>query len=312
MSSHVGWAQAQGWGRGAQDKLAGQHGGSGGPVARRVVGAASHLLNELRPRVLHRVRQHNGARDGDAVVDDLGQKKRGAPSAVGATMCFLVEAPPEPSDRSQEPPAGWKYWTHERSAPPPRCGRPATVDGAPPSRAGPQAVGAGRGQTEGARLRHTELLFQHHVAACKAQERGMKRRFLENEDTGAGCRHSAHRAAPASPPPRQQAYRCRAECPGATPGRIPGHIAACGQVPSRRPRREISAASKSGCKEAAAVARGGAREGGGPTMSFASARVTTAFRRDTRARPDRGAAAGRSAVACGQRAAGLGERGTKR
>lgn len=46
-------------------------------------------------------------------------------------------------------------------------------------------------------------------------------------------------------------------------------------------------------------------------MSFASARVTTAFRRDTRARPDRGAAAGRSAVACGQREAGLGQRGTK-
>ena len=240
-------------------------------------------------------------------------KKNGALRQLWAPPCAFWWRPrPSPRTAAKSRPQDGSIGRMSGAPPPPRCGRPATVDGAPPSRAGPQAVGAGRGQTEGARLRHTELLFQHHVAACKAQERGMKRRFLENEDTGAGCRHSAHRAAPASPPPRQQAYRCRAECPGATPGRIPGHIAACGQVPSRRPRREISAASKSGCKEAAAVARGGAREGGGPTMSFASARVTTAFRRDTRARPDRGAAAGRSAVACGQRAAGLGQRGTKR
>lgn len=40
-------------------------------VTSSVVGAAGHLLDELRPCILHRVLQLNGARNGHAVIDHL-------------------------------------------------------------------------------------------------------------------------------------------------------------------------------------------------------------------------------------------------
>ena len=47
-----------------------------GAIARRVVGAARNLLDELRAGVLHRIGKLDGARDGDTIVDHLVRRGR--------------------------------------------------------------------------------------------------------------------------------------------------------------------------------------------------------------------------------------------